>query len=441
MNRKLSTLLSLALLALSIVNSQIVNSQIAYTLQQCIDTALVNNLSVRKQGNALASQRLAYKQSKVDISPSLSGNVGQSWGFGRSTGADNISRIQNSSQTSFNVSANLVLFDGLAMKFNIDEAAANMQAGEANLEAVQLQIKMNVSTMFLQVLLAKQLVAVAENQLQDTEAKLQRDSALVAAHRLAEGELLTLQAQYAKEQLTLIQQQNELRLALLDLAQAIDLQDVAHFDIAVEDDGMPAELFASSDEVYQAALAYRPEIKALEYTIAANEAALKSAKAAYSPTISAGASVGSGYYNMQGADNLPFAEQMSENFTASVGLNLYVPLYDKLQTTTRMRQQRLAVDNARLDLEQKKQDLRKEIDQAYYNALSAQKEEISASQSERSAEEALRYAEQKYEAGRASSYEYREAKNTFLQAQSARLQAHYNLLFRIKILQYYQGTL
>ena len=99
-----------------------------YTLQQCIDTALVNNLSVRQQANRLASQRLAYKQSKANISPELYGNIGQSWGFGRRQGADHISRIQNSSHTSFNLSANLMLFDGLAMKFNIYEASANIQA-------------------------------------------------------------------------------------------------------------------------------------------------------------------------------------------------------------------------------------------------------------------------------------------------------------------------
>ena len=414
---------------------------VPYTLQQCIDTALVNNLSVRQQANRLASQRLAYKQSKANISPSVYGSVGQSWGFGRSTGADNISRIQNSSQTSFNLSANLMLFDGLAMKFNIDEAAANMQASEADLQAQQLKIKMNITTMFLQVLLCRQLAEVAAMQLEDTQVKLRRDSALVAAQRLAAGELYSLQAQVAKEQLALVQQQNELRLALLDLAQAIDIQDVASFDIAVSDADTLLLLPLSAQEVYDAALTYRPEIAALEYTIVAQEAALKSAKAAYSPTLSAGASVGSGYYNMQGSDNLPFAEQMNENFTASVGLNLSVPLYDRMQTTTRMRQQRLAVDNAKLQLAQQKQDLRKEIDQAYYNALSAQLEEQSAMEAERSAAEALRYAEQKQEAGRASAYEYREAKNTYAQALATRLQARYNLLFRIRILHYYQGTL
>ncbi len=412
------------------------------TLSDCIDSALTNSLSVRMQGNRYASQRLQYTQAKANISPSISGYVGQSWVFGRSTGADNISRPQNSSQTSFNLSADLVLFDGLQMKYNIDQAKAAMQSSEADLEAIRLKIKMNVFTMFLQVLLNKQLLRVAENQLEDTQIKLRKDSALVAAQRLAEGELLSLQAQAAKEELAVIQQRSTLSLSLLDLAQAIELTDCNGFDIVEPDpEELQGGLLPSNDEVYQQALAYRPEIRALEYTIQANESALKGYKAAYSPTISAGASVGTGYYDMQGTDNAAFGQQMGDNFSSSVGLSLSVPIYDRLQTTTAVRRQRLAVENARLDLEQQKKDLRKEIDQAYYNALAAQQEQVSAMKSESSAREALRYAEQKYDAGRATSYEYREAKNTYLQAQSAYLQAYYNYIFRLRILHYYATTL
>ena len=85
------------------------------TLQQCIDSALLNNLTVQKQANQYASQRLQYTQSKADISPSINGSAGQSWIFGRSIGVDNIYHAQNSSQTTFNLSANIVLFDGLQM--------------------------------------------------------------------------------------------------------------------------------------------------------------------------------------------------------------------------------------------------------------------------------------------------------------------------------------
>ncbi len=413
-----------------------------FTLQQCIDSALLNSLTVQKQGNQYASQRLQYTQSKADISPSISGSAGQSWIFGRSIGADNIYHAQNSSQTTFNLAANIVLFDGLQMKFNIDQARANMQASEANMQALQLQIKMNISTMYLQVLLSKELLAVAENQLADTRLKLQRDSALVAINRLPAGELYTLQAQAAREELEVTQRQNNLQLSLLDLAQAIELQDITHFDIATpSNEELAGGLLPNNEEVYQIALQSRPEIKALEYTIQANESALKGTKSAYSPTLSAGANVGTGYYDMQGADNNTFGTQMRDNFSASVGLNLHVPIYDKMQTSTRVKQQKLALENARLDLEQQKKDLRKEIDQAYYNARNASIEQSASEKAEQSTAEALRYTTQKYEAGRCSLYEYQEARNNHLQAQSTRLQAQYNYLFRLRILQYYQGVL
>lgn len=413
-----------------------------FTLQQCIDSALLNSLTIQKQGNQYASQRLQYTQSKADISPSISGSAGQNWIFGRSIGADNIYHAQNSSQTTFNLAANIVLFDGLQMKYNIDQARANMQASEANMQALQLQIKMNISTMYLQVLLCKELLAVAENQLADTRLKLQRDSALVAINRLPAGELYTLQSQAAREELEVTQRQNNLQLSLLDLAQAIELQDITHFDIAIPShEELAGGLLPNNEEVYQIALQSRPEIKALEYTIQANESALKGTKSAYSPTLSAGANVGTGYYDMQGADNNTFGTQMRDNFSASVGLNLHVPIYDKMQTSTRVKQQKLALENARLDLEQQKKDLRKEIDQAYYNARNASIEQSASEKAEQSTAEALRYTTQKYEAGRCSLYEYQEARNNHLQAQSTRLQAQYNYLFRLRILQYYQGVL
>jgi outer membrane protein len=412
------------------------------TLQQCIDSALLNNLTVQKQANQYASQRLQYTQSKADISPSINGSAGQSWIFGRSIGADNIYHAQNSSQTTFNLSANIVLFDGLQMKYNIDQARANMQASEANMQAIQSQIRMNISSMYLQVLLCKELLKVAENQLEDTQLKLQRDSALVAVDRLPEGELYTLQAQAAREELEITQRQNSLQLALLDLAQAIELENVSEFNIAMPSaEELHGGLLPNNEEVYQMALQHRPEIKAIEYQIQANESALKGTKSAYSPTLSAGANVGTGYYDMQGADNQPFGTQMRDNFSASVGLNLQVPIFDKLQTSTRVKQQKLALQNAILDLEQQKNDLRKEIDQAYYNARNAYAEQIAAEKAEQSTAEALRYITQKYEAGRATAYEYQEARNNHLQAESTRLQAQYNYLFRLRILQYYQGVL
>ncbi len=411
-----------------------------YTLEECVQTALENNNQMRLQQNQYAQQEIAYKQARANLLPYVSGSVGQNWVFGRSTGNDNISRSQNSAQTSFGVSANLLLWDGLKMKFAIDEAKAAMQAEAANVETVEAEIRLNISVMYLQVLLNRELLAVATTQYEDTQRKVERAEALVAANRLAQGEVYSLQAQAAKEELAKIQAESTLKLSLLDLAQAMELEDFTGFDIALPtEDELAGELLPSNEEVYQQALQNRPEIRAAELQLAANESALKSAKASYSPTISAGANVGTGYYNISGLENDKFGKQLGDNLSTSVGLSLNIPLFTQMNTTNNLRRSKLNIENAKLQIEQVKKDLRKEIDQAYYNALAAQARQYSALKAERSAAEAYRYEEQKFSAGRSTTYTYYEAKQLYTQAQSERLQSQYDYLFKLKVLQYYKG--
>ena len=412
-----------------------------YTLQQCIDTAVANNISLLKQKNTYATSTIQYKQSLANLSPNINAGVGQNWTFGRSTGADNITSSTNSATTSFNLSASLLLFDGLGMKFAIDEARASMLSSEASVQAAELQLQLNISSMYLQVLLNKQLLLAAEQQVEDTERTLHKDSLLLQANRLAEGEIYAVIAQLGNEQLQAIQHRNDVQLALLNLAQAMNV-DPQGFDIV----DIPLEqlqegtTLPSRDEVLVLALSQRPEIKAQQYMIDAQQAMLKQQKAAYSPTLSANAGLGTSYYNVQGASNDAFGKQLGDHLQGNVGLTLSIPIYNKMQSPYAVKQQQIALENARLSLEQQKQDIRKEVEQAYFNALNALTEAQAAGQALTNAQVALDYLQKKYEAGRASSYEYTTAKTTFAKAQTSLLQAQYNYLFRLRILHYYAGT-
>lgn len=411
----------------------------SYTMQQCIDTALVRNLEVNTQANRTESQRLNYNQQRQNLLPHVNGSIGQSFSFGRSTGADNITLTQNIANTSIGLNASLVLFDGLGMKFRIDEARASMQASEAELEKLKSDISINICGMFLKALLNKELLAVADTQLAATGRNLQRTERMVESGRTAEGELYQQRAQYAKDELQRTQAENELRLSLLDLAQAMEIAYDPSFDITAPSDLSAEALLPDNNAVYEQALRTRPEIRADEAQLQAQESALKSAKAAYSPTLSAGAGVNTGYYHLFGADNAAFGKQLDYNLSTSVGLNLTIPIFDRMQTPNAVRQQKLNIKNTRLQAEQTKKNLRKEIDQAYYNALAAQQQQQSAAKAEASAAEAYRYAEQKYEAGRMSFYELNDVKNTYIRARSELLQARYNYLFKVRILEYYMG--
>ncbi len=411
-----------------------------YTLSQCIDTAYANSIDVRMGQLTNQQRQLLYRQAWYNLSPNISGYVNESLGFGRSTGVDNIIRAQNIANTNMGVSASIVLFDGLAMKFNIDEAKASMLASEANMEAVRRNLALNITSMYLEVLLKKELVVVAEAQLNETELQMERTRAKVEAHRLPEGELYEIQAQYSKEQYQLLQAKNDLRIALLNLTQAMDIPYDEDFDIIVpSEEELEGPLLPEREQVWQTALNNRPEIREAEYTLQAEQTALKGQKAAYSPQLSAQAGVSTGYYHQMGASNTAFGKQLEDNFTTNVSVSLSIPIYNRMQTPTQVKNQMIAIENARLKLELQKKSIRKEIDQAYYNALAAQSEKMAAQQEARATAEAARYASEKYDAGRGTMYEYSQAKQNHLQAVSSQLRARYNYLFKVRILEYYMG--
>lgn len=412
-----------------------------FTLQQCIDSALLHNNTIKQQTYQYETQRINYQQARQNLLPNVSASANQSWVFGRSIGADNIYQSANSMQTNFGLSANLLLFDGLRMKYNIDQTKATMLQSEANVEAVKADIMMNVSAMYLQVLLCKELTKVAADQLADTQLKLEKNRALVLVNRLAEGELLALEAQASKEELNLIQQQNNLQLALLELAQAIELEQFQGFDIVVpKEEELLANALTTNDQVYQQALLNRPEIRAAEQQLTANQYALKSAKSGYYPTLSVGGNVGTSYYNLKGLNNNnSFQQQLGDNLSSSVGLSLQVPIFNQMQTSNSVKRAKLTIENSKVEVENVKKTLRKNIDQAYYNALAARSREEAANKSQKSSLEAYRYAEQKYQSGRASVYEMYDAKNSYTAVLSEQIQAKYDYYFKLKILEYYSA--
>lgn len=436
MNKNMKKVFTIALLLCSAFLTQAET----YTLKACIDTAIHRNLQVKQKDMAREQQAILYNQARMNLLPSVSAGVGQSWVFGRSTGADNITRSQNSSNTNFNIAANLTLFDGLKMKFAIDETKANMLASEADIRALEQTIELNINSIYLQVLQQKEYISIALQKIEDTEQKIEKTESQISEGRLAEGEIYALRAQLASEQLELTQAQNEHQLLLLDLAQAMDLDYSADFDIAPEDTTLISEqLIPSNEEVYTEALKNRAEIKVAEQQLKAAETALKSAKANYSPTLSAGVNFGTGYYHIAGTDNTSFGKQMGDNLSTNVGLNLTIPIFDRLQTHNNIRSKKISIEQQNLQIEQIKQELKKQIDQAWLSAKAAQAQLYSAMQSAKTTQEALRYEENKYENGKSSYYAYSEAKNKHSQSLNSLAGAKYNFLFKIKVLEYYMA--
>ena len=424
-------------LILSFCLASVISAQQQLTLEQCIAIALENNRNVKQQELNKQNREIAYNQARADLLPNLNASAGQNFVFGRSIGLDNTYQNTNSSQTSFSLGSDITLFDGLRMKHNIDARRADVNASQADLDKIRDDIVISVSTAFLQVLLNKELLQISEDQIELTNANIAQRSELIKNGKMAEGEIYELEAQKAKEELNRVQAESNLKLALLDLAQIMEIEDVSDLDIAAP----PAEklicesILLSSDVVYQNALINRPEISGANFRLESAQKEVLMSKAQLYPTLSFGANVGTGYYHMSNRTNDSFSSQMRNNMSNSVGFSLRIPIFNRFQVRNSIRTAQIAVENSRLEMDKTKLDLRKRIEQAYYNALGANSRWEAAKKSEIAGREAYRFAEQKFENGRANSYELFQAKNNLTQVLGEIAQAKYEYAFRLKILE------
>ncbi|HKM45447.1 MAG TPA: TolC family protein [Dysgonamonadaceae bacterium] len=412
------------------------HAQERYTLEECIDIALENNRSIKQQALNKQQKEIAYSQARADLLPNLNASMGQNFVFGRSISLDNTYQNTNSQQTSFNINSNITLFDGLKMKYNIDARKAEVYISEADLEKIQDDIVMSVSTAFMQVLMNKELLQIADDQIELTKINIARLSELVNSGRTARGELLELEAQQAQEEFNQIKAVNNLKLSLLDLAQIMELDDFENFDVVVPENILIDEgILLSPTSIYESALMVRPEIRGAQYRAESSKKNILIAKSAYYPSLSFGASVGTGYYNLSARPNESFGTQFKNNRSTSLGFNLSIPIFNRFQVRNNVKTAQIALEQNLLEIDKTKLDLRKRIEQAYYNAVGAESRWEAAQKSELASKESYRFAEQKYENGRATSYELTQAKSNLAKVLSDMTQAKYEYVFRLKILE------
>ena len=191
----------------------------------------------------------------------------------------------------------------------------------------------------------------------------------------------------------------------------------------------------TSEAVYQSALEHRPEIRSMQYRLESSEKEILMARSQFYPTLSFGVNMGTGYYNMSGRPNDSFNSQIRNNISNSLGFSLRIPIFNRFQIRNNVDLARLAIANTKLELDKTKLDLRKRIEQAYFNAVAAASRWEAAKKSVEASDEAYRFTEEKHESGRANSYELFLAKNNQTQALSEEAQAMYEYAFRLKILE------
>ena len=421
-------------------------AQERWSLKQCIDHAIANNITIRQTANQAEQSRVDVNTAKWARLPSLNGSAGQSWSWGRSqtavadeeTGEYNTVYVNTkNNNTSFSLSTGIPLFTGLQLPNQHALAKLNLKASLADLAKAKEDIAINIASLYLQVLFNIELHDVALGQADLSREQLKRIEALAREGKAAPAEVAEAKARVAQDELQVVQADNNYRLALLDLAQLIELDTPEGFQVEEPADEVTDAPLTPPDEIYQMALAGKPVIQAAKYRLEGSLHSIRIAQSAYYPQLSLNGSLGTSYYS---TINRSFSQQMQDNFSKYVGFSLSVPLFNRLATRNRVRTARLQRENYALQLDDAKKTLYKEIQQAWYNAAAAISKYHSSRAATEASDESFLLTKKKYECGQANAVEYNEARQNLVKARSDELQAKYEYLFRVKILDFYQGT-
>ncbi len=447
-----------------------------WTLQQCIEFALKNNIQVKQN---ILNERLSEAtllQNKAQLLPSLSGSGSHSYNNGKKVDpfTNTFTTGDWSLSQNFSLSTSITLFGGFQNLNTIKQSKYNMLASQQDVLKMQNDISLNIASAYLQILFAQELLEVARNQSGITKLQAERTRKLVEVGNLPKGNLYDIEAQMATEEVNVVNAENSLALSSLNLTQMLNLDTADNFSIEKPDLTPPAEVLlnATSSQVYESALKRQPEIKSAEFKLKGAERGISIARAGMYPHLSLSASYGTGYssvskhlstlpafqgvkpngeltsagdtvlapyFSTAGYSTTPFSDQIDQNLNRSVGFYLTVPLFNNLQVYASISRAKISLESAVLTLQLQKDNLRKTIQQAFNDAASSLKKFQASHKAVNAMEESFKYTEQKYTVGAVTATDFNDAKNKLIKAKSDMLQSKYDYVFKLKVLDFYQG--
>ncbi len=428
--------LLLLLLAASVATAQ---EHGPWSLRDCIGYALEHNISLQQQGLQVQQQELQLSTSKGSRLPSVSANASENFSFGRGLTADNTYSNTNTTSTGFSLGASVPVYQGSRISNSIRQDELNLKAVSADFERAKENVSMAVAQAYVQILYNMELLDVARNQVAIDSLQVERLTGMLENGKASPAQVAQQRAALGQSRLTATEALNSLKLAVLDLTQLLELPSPEGFTIIRPVTDLEGTILPDPERIYEDALLEKPAVKAEEFRLDASEYAIKIAKGAYLPSISASGGFGSNYYTMSSAPSNSFADQMKNNFSQYLGLTLSVPIFNGFQTRNQVRAAELSRKNQMLQLENTRKTLYKEIQQAYYNAVAAREKLLSSKEAEASAKESYDLVTAKYENGKANITEFNEARDAFLRSESDLSRARYEFLYATKLLDFYQG--
>lgn len=418
-----------------------------WTLEQCIEQAVANNLDVALQDINAELAELGLKQSKNAFGPNINGSFNMTESFGRSLDFTTYEFINQSAFTnrySFNYSQDM--FSGMTKLNALKKSKLAVESALLTKTITEENIQLQLLSSFLSVLMAKEQLSQAIKQKENTQQERDRTQDLIDDGFLAPNDIYLLDAQLASDDIAITTFKNNIALGLSELKIIMRLSPTSDIDVtapSVDDISMINANLESIDEVYNVALQHRSEIKSAEVNEALGEYDLKIAKGRYYPTVTFDHNTFTNYSSQFilpfSNDKQPYFTQFKDNLSYSLGLTLNIPIFNKNITRLGVQQANVSMHQNRLMTEKAKTELYRNVTRAHSNAVAAIENFNAAVANESAAKKSLESAQSKLADGLGSNVEFNVASNNYAIATSRLIEAKYNYIFNIKYLEFYKG--
>ena len=435
------------ILFVALITSIATFSQKQWSLRECVDQALEKNITIQQNRLSLELAKKNVEFTKGNFLPNVNANTGGNLNFG--TGFDPVS--QDRVNTSFfggniGVSSGITVFNGFRNTNTYKQAQLGVESSMLDLKKIENDISLFVVNGYLNVLFAKENLNVAKVQYEISKKQIEAAKSRYNSGVIAKGELLNTESTAATNLQTVISTENALDLALLNLAQLIQVP-VEGFDVAPVDVGTPsANLFyKNSTLVYNKSLERMPEIERAKLAIENANLNVEISKSFFMPSVTASAGLSTNYgYNLKlpaGVSNSNFFDQINDNFGYGLGFNVNIPIFNRLQTKNRVAQSVINKEISETRLESEKLSLKQTIEQSFLDVKTALKTYEAAKISLEAQEEAFKNSQERYNFGDMTLFDFEQVRTRLVNAKATMIRSKYDYVFKTKVLQFYSGDL
>lgn len=440
MNRSIK----LAMVAILIMTAPLTTHAKRWTLKDCIDYALANNIALQKTRLAKASANEDYLQSKAALLPSLnastSHNVNYTPWMASGISGDGFSRASVDKvyyNGTYSVSGNYTLWNGNKNHNQVKLNKLATEAAQLDSATQALKLQEQIAQLYVQILYSTEAVRVNEESCASSRQNEERGKEMVRIGKMSQADLAQLTAQRAQDEYNVVQAQSNVKNFKRQLKELLQITSDEEFDIATPatTDDMALDAIPALNGVYAAALDSRPEFKTYQNQLAQNELSIKIAKAGKLPTISANAGISTNNTSMN--DNA-LARQLKTNFNMGAGIGISIPLFENRTTKTQVNKAIIQRESIQLDLKNEQTSLYSTIENYWLQASTNQSQYKAAKASSESAQTSYNLLSEQFRLGLKNIVELRTGKDNLLMAKQNELQAKYLTILNVNMLKFYR---